>query len=155
MVSPLLITGMVNLFQEIRISPKKYSDAAQRQIYLMKEGITMALIKNLKIDVKSLGRQKWLVDVIPVAEFVGGQRTDKVVGYRYVVALPAHGFEKLGIKIAGDQLLKIPDGEEYIPVEFEGLDIRIYESSGHAQLSATATGIHVVKEQRPPGNSGQ
>ena len=115
MVSPLLITGMVNLFQEIRISPKKYSDAAQRQIYLMKEGITMALIKNLKIDVKSLGRQKWLVDIIPVAEFVGGQRTDKVVGYRYVVALPAHGFEKLGIKIAGEQLLTLPDDAEYTP----------------------------------------
>ena len=58
-------------------------------------------------------------------------------------------------KIAGEQLLTLPDDAEYTPVEFEGLDIRIYEAGGHAQLSATATGIHVVKEQRPPGSSGQ
>lgn len=116
----------------------------------------MALLRNLKIDPKSLGKHLWLVDVIPVAEYTKtGERTDKVVGFRYTVALPAHGFEKLGIKIAGEQLLNLPDGEEYIPVEFDGLDIRVYEANGHAQLSATATGIHVVKEQRPPGNSGQ
>ena len=59
----------------------------------------MALIKDLKIDPASLGKHKLLVDVAPVAEYVGGQRTDKVVGYRYVVALPEHSFEKLSVKI--------------------------------------------------------
>ena len=84
-----------------------------------------------------------------------GERTDKIIGFRYVIALPAHGFEKLSVKIAGDQQIELPDGEEYIPVEFDGLDIRVYEAGGHAQLTASATGIHAVKEApHPPGTGG-
>ena len=81
--------------------------------------------------------------------------TDKIIGFRYVIALPAHGFEKLSVKIAGDQQIELPDGEEYIPVEFDGLDIRVYETNGHAQLTASATSIHAVKEvPHPPGTGG-
>ena len=54
----------------------------------------MALLRNLKIDPKSLGKHLWLVDATPVVEYTkSGERTDKIVGYRYVVTLPAHGFE--------------------------------------------------------------
>lgn len=116
----------------------------------------MALLRNLKIDPKSLGKHLWLVDATPVVEYTkSGERTDKIVGYRYVVTLPAHGFEKLGIKIAGDQQIELPDGEEYIPVVFDGLDIRVYEAGGHAQMTASATGIHAIKEApHPPGTGG-
>lgn len=105
----------------------------------------MSLIKNLKIDTASLGKHKLLVDVAPVAEYVGGQRTDKVVGYRYVVALPEHSFEKLSVKIAGDKLLDVPDGKDYVAVDFKALDIKVYEAQGKAQLSATATEIYEIK----------
>ena len=116
----------------------------------------MALLRNLKIDPKSLGKHLWLVDATPVVEYTkSGERTDKIVGYRYVVTLPAHGFEKLGIKIADDQQIELPDDTEYIPVQFDGLDIRVYEANGHAQLTASATSIHAVKEvPHPPGTNG-
>lgn len=115
----------------------------------------MALLRNLKIDPKSLGKHLWLVDATPVVEYTkSGERTDKIIGFRYVIALPAHGFEKLSVKIAGDQKIELPDGEEYIPVEFDGLDIRVYEAGGHAQLTASATGIHAVKEAPHPPGSG-
>ncbi len=116
----------------------------------------MALLRNLKIDPKSLGKHLWLVDATPVVEYTkSGERTDKIIGFRYVIALPAHGFEKLSVKIAGDQQIELPDGEEYIPVEFDGLDIRVYEANSHAQLTASATSIHAVKEvPHPPGTGG-
>lgn len=116
----------------------------------------MALLRNLKIDPKSLGKHLWLVDATPVVEYTkSGERTDKIIGFRYVIALPAHGFEKLSVKIAGDQQIELPDGEEYIPVEFDSLDIRVYETNGHAQLTASATSIHAVKEvPHPPGTGG-
>ena len=106
----------------------------------------MPLIKDLKIDPASLGKHKLLVDTAPVAEYVGGQRTDKVVGYRYIVALPEHGFEKLSVKIVGDKLLDVPDGKDYIAVDFKGLEIKVYEVQGKAQLSATAAEIYEIKQ---------
>ena len=33
-----------------------------------------------------------------------------MTGYRYVVALPDHQLEKLGVKIEGRQLLEKPEG---------------------------------------------
>ena len=54
----------------------------------------MLNIRNLKIDNASLGEKKLLVDVIPAYEYKDGVKTDKIGGYRYIVALPAHSLEK-------------------------------------------------------------
>jgi hypothetical protein len=80
-----------------------------------------------------------LVDVLPTYEYVNGERTQKVTGYRYVVALPAHQLEKLSVKIPGRQLIDRPAG--YVEVVFTDLAVRPYESEGHVLLSATASGI--------------
>jgi len=102
----------------------------------------MLNIRNLKIDPTSLGEKMLLVDITPAYEYKDGRRLDTVTGYRYIVALPEHGLEKLGVKIDGKQLLEKPDG--FAEVEFDGLDVFAYEAQGKTQISARATGITLV-----------
>ena len=59
----------------------------------------MLNIRDLRIDPASLGAKKLLVDVAPAYEYKDGKRTDTVTGYRYIVALPAHSLEKIGVRI--------------------------------------------------------
>ena len=102
----------------------------------------MLNIRNLKIDPTSLGEKMLLVDITPAYEYKDGRRLDNVTGYRYIVALPEHGLEKLGVKIDGKQLLEKPDG--FAEVEFIGLEVFAYEAQGKTQISARATGITLV-----------
>ena len=102
----------------------------------------MLNIRNLKIDPTSLGEKMLLVDITPAYEYKDGRRLDTVTGYRYIVALPEHGLEKLGVKIDGKQLLEKPDG--FSKVEFSGLEVFAYEAQGKTQISARATGITLV-----------
>ena len=83
-----------------------------------------------------------LVDITPAYEYKDGRRLDTVTGYRYIVALPEHGLEKLGVKIDGKQLVEKPDG--FAEVEFTGLEVFAYEAQGKTQISARATGITLV-----------
>ena len=108
----------------------------------------MLNIRNLRIDPASLGAKMLLVDVAPVYAYASGERTDKLTGYRYSVALPAHQLEKIGVKIEGNkQLIEKPDG--YVEVEFDGLEVSAYESQGHTMLSAKATGIRAIEAKKP------
>ena len=102
----------------------------------------MLNIRNLKIDPTSLGEKMLLVDITPAYEYKDGRRLDTVTGYRYIVALPEHGLEKLGVKIDGKQLLDKPDG--FAEVELDGLEVFAYEAQGKTQISARATGITLV-----------
>lgn len=100
--------------------------------------------RDLRIDPNSLGAQKLLVDILPVFEYKDHQRTENVVGYRYVIALPSHSLEKIGVRIDGKQQMEKPDG--YAEVQFDGLELTIYEAQGHVQLSAKAQGIMLAKK---------
>ena len=102
----------------------------------------MLNIRNLKIDPTSLGEKMMLVDITPAYEYKDGRRLDTVTGYRYIVALPEHSLEKLGVKIDGKQLVEKPDG--FAEVEFTGLEVFAYEAQGKTQISARATGITLV-----------
>lgn len=102
----------------------------------------MLNIRNLKIDPTSLGEKMLLVDITPAYEYKDGRRLDTVTGYRYIVALPEHSLEKLGVKIDGKQLVEKPDG--FAEVEFTGLEVFAYEAQGKTQISARATGITLV-----------
>lgn len=99
----------------------------------------MLNIRDLKIDPASLGAKKLLVDITPAYEYKDGRRSETVTGYRYIVALPEHGLEKIGVKIEGRQLLEKPEG--FAEVEFSGLEVFAYESQGKTQISAKAAGI--------------
>lgn len=99
-------------------------------------------ITDLIIDPKSLGNKLWLVDVTPAYEYKDNRRTDTVTGYRYAVAMPEKGLEKINVKIDGKQLTEAPDG--FVEVRFEGLEVFIYWSQGQPQVGAKATGIQLV-----------
>lgn len=102
-------------------------------------------ITDLIIDPKSLGSKLWLVDVTPAYEYKDNRRTDTVTGYRYAIAMPEKGLEKINVKIDGKQLMEAPDG--FVEVRFEGLEVFIYWSQGQPQVGAKATGIQLVNSK--------
>ena len=104
----------------------------------------MLNIRDMRIDPACLGQKKLLVDVVPVHEYRDNKRTDTVVAYRYIVALPELRLEKIGVKIDGRQLLDKP--ENFVEVEFDGLEVSAYESQGHTQITAKATGVSLVSQ---------
>lgn len=105
----------------------------------------MLNIRDLKIDPASLGAKKLLVDITPAYEYKDGRWSETITGYRYIVALPEHGLEKIGVKIEGRQLLEKPKG--FAEVEFSGLEVFAYESQGKTQISAKATGISLANRK--------
>lgn len=104
----------------------------------------MLKVRDLRIDPASLGAKKLLVDIAPAYQYDNGKRTDNVTGYRYIIALPAHSLEKIGVRIDGKQLMEKPEG--FIEVEFSDLEVSAYEAQGHVQLTAKATGISAAKK---------
>ena len=99
-------------------------------------------LSDLIIDPASLGKRFWLVDVIPSYAYQNGQRTDTVTGYRYTVALPDKGLDKINVRIDGEQRMDAPDG--FIEVRIDGLEPYLYWSGGEYQLGARAKGIAAV-----------
>jgi len=99
-------------------------------------------ITDLIIDKSSLGQHLWLVEIVPAYEYKDNKRTDNVTGYRYVVAMPDRGLEKISIKIEGKQLIEAPEG--YAEVKFADLEIFIYWANGQYHVGARAKGISLV-----------
>ncbi|WP_368233263.1 hypothetical protein [Anaerotruncus rubiinfantis] len=99
-------------------------------------------IQDLLIDPRSLGEKYWLVEVSPAYEYKDNRRTDSITGYRYSIALPEKGLDKINVKIDGPQLLDAPDG--FAEVKFDGLEVFIYWSNGQPQVGARATGVQLV-----------
>lgn len=102
-------------------------------------------IQDLIIDPKSLGSKLWLVDVAPVYEYKDNRRTENITGYRYTVAMPEKGLDKINIKIDGKQLADKPNG--YAEVSFTGLELSLYMMNNQPQIKATATGITLVNSK--------
>lgn len=57
-------------------------------------------LTDLIVSPKSLGDKLWLVDVSPAYEYKDNKRTDTVLGYRYSVALPEKGLDKVDVRYA-------------------------------------------------------
>lgn len=102
-------------------------------------------ITDLTINPRSLGSKLWLVDIVPTYEYKDNRRTDTVTGYKYVVALPEKGLDKIAIKIDGTQLMEKPGS--YVEVNFTGLEVFIYWLNGQPQVGAKATGISLVNHK--------
>ena len=102
----------------------------------------MLNIRDLRIDPASLGEKKLLVEIIPAYEYKDGVKTNNIIAHRYVVALPKHNLEKIGVRIDGEQLMDKPEG--FVEVEFENLEVFAYEMRGTVQISAKATGISLA-----------
>lgn len=100
--------------------------------------------RKLRIAPESLGKKLLLVSVTAAKRYVDGKATDEIEGFRYVVACPEHGLDKLSVKIGGRQLVDDPAGG-YPAVTFNDLQIRPYILNGQLGLTATASGISLVK----------
>lgn len=103
-------------------------------------------LTDLIIDPRTLGDRLWLVDVTPAYQYITGKRTDTITGYRYTVALPDHGLDKIAIRIDGPQQMSAPDG--YIGVVCEGLELYLYWAQGDYHIGARATGIRPVSKPK-------
>lgn len=96
-------------------------------------------LSDLIIDPASLGKRFWLVDVIPSYAYQNGQRTDTVTGYRYTVALPDKGLDKINVRIDGDQQMDAP--VSFVEVRFAELEPYLYWSGGEYHLGARAIAV--------------
>lgn len=104
-------------------------------------------ITELKIDAyASIGPNPILVDIVPSYIYENGRRTEKLSGYRYVVALPAHSLDKLSVKIDSDTMLIERSEDEFPVVEFDGLVLSLYWTPVGHQVSARASGIRRCEE---------
>lgn len=99
-------------------------------------------ISDLIISPKSLGDKLWLVEVAPAYEYQNQQRTNNILGYRYTIALPEKGLDKINVRIDGEKRMDTPDG--YVEVRLDGLEVYIYWAKNDYHVGATATGIHLV-----------
>ena len=68
-----------------------------------------------------------MVDIIPAYEYKDGRRSYTITGYRYVIVVPEHSLEKLGVKIEGRQLMEKSEG--ITEVEFSDLEAFVYRRS--------------------------
>lgn len=115
-----------------------------RDLNTSKGGDTLK-ISDLIIDPRSLGDSLLLVDVSPSYEYKNNNRTDTIIGYKYTVAMPDKGLDKIGVKIEGKKLMETPDS--FVEVVFNGLELFLYMMNGQPQIGARATGISLVKEK--------
>ena len=108
----------------------------------------MLRITDIIIDPRTLGSKLWLVDVQPTYNYVDGHRTDTITaGYRYIIALPEKGLEKISVRIDGEQKTDAPNG--FVEVIFQNLELYIYwGAQNQPQVGARATDIQLVSSAR-------
>lgn len=100
---------------------------------------------DLIIDSKTVGKSLLLTEVKPVYEYRNNKRTDNLIGYRYIVAMPDHGLDKISVKIEGEKLMETPDN--YTEVMFEELELFVYLMNGRLEIGARAAGISLAKQK--------
>lgn len=114
-------------------------------------------VKYLVIDVeKTVGNKLLLLDVRPYAGYKEGVKGEQE-GLAFNCLSERMNYEKIDIKIAG--LMQPPfefDGTP-VPVEFEGLEAKVWQdwsNKGMVRLSVTAKGVKMVatKQIRLGGN---
>ncbi|MGN1112082.1 MAG: hypothetical protein ACI4RP_02655 [Acutalibacteraceae bacterium] len=117
------------------------------QPIILRKKVINLKVNELKIDAyASIGPNTILVDIVPSYIYENGRRTEKLSGYRYVVALPAHSLDKLSVKIEGDEKLLERSEDEFPVVEFDGLVMSLYWTPSGYQVSARASGIRRCEE---------
>lgn len=106
-----------------------------------------AFIRSLYFALECFGSMI-AISVRPYNEYVENKRTNNILGYRYDVVLPEHGYTEMSVKIPGPKTLDIADGAS-IPVKFDDLRVRPYVDYHHGNalaISAMASAIHPLGE---------
>lgn len=94
----------------------------------------------IPIDVRKLLKKAILVDVKPAYAYADGVRQNTITGYKYTVARPEFGYEKINVRIDGEQLMDVSD--DYISVVFDNPDVHMYYHGNGYDITASATSVH-------------
>lgn len=102
------------------------------------------IINHLVVDVrKTIGDKLLLLEVRPYAKYIEGIRGEQE-GVTITVLSEFMCFEKVDVKIAGLKELPFAFDGTPIPIEFEGLEAKVWQdwnNRGEVKLSISATGI--------------
>ncbi len=102
------------------------------------------ILKHLVIDVENtIGSKLLLLEVRPYAGYKDGIKGGQE-GLAFNCLSEKMNYEKIDIKIAGLMQLPLEFDGTPIPIEFEGLEAKVWQdwsSKGEVRLSITAKGI--------------
>lgn len=102
-------------------------------------------LTKVPINTKVLLDKAILLGVTPSYAYEGGERTQRIDGYRYNLVLPTSDFEKVSVKIPGVKKLDV-QGESF-PVRFDNPVARIYYSGGSHDITISADDIHALTDK--------
>ncbi len=103
---------------------------------------------DIVVDVKTLGQAPYLAcGCEPVYEYdqSTNRRTDNLIAYKIVVALPHLQLAKVGIKIATTKNPLPEFNDDLIEVDFTGLSLGVYtDRAGRLQLYGKADSVQLA-----------
>ncbi len=107
----------------------------------------MLKVTDAIVSPATIGQHYLLSTVTPVKEYVNGNATDRITGYRYNIILVDKKYSEFTVKIEGPKQLDA-DENSCIPVVFDGLEIHVGWSNNGNVLTGSAKGIHILEEPR-------
>lgn len=108
-------------------------------------------IKDVVVDAyATVGKNLMLVGISPSYSYQDGVRTNAINGYKYEIVMPERMYEKLSVRILGEQKLEMPENDTP-QVLLDGLTISLYWSPQGHKVSASAENIRLVN---PPKKIG-
>lgn len=106
--------------------------------------------RKLFIDNSIFGGDMILTAVQPYKVYQDGKPTNQIGGYKYSVVLPKLCYDQLDVKIEGERLFDLSDGES-VAVVFDGLRVRPYVNGGTGRLDFTAQADNIRKADAKHG----
>ena len=106
--------------------------------------------RKIVVDVPATlgGPTYWLCEIKEDREYKDNKPTEKLLGYRYITAIPRLGLERIVVKIPGPLQITLTD-DELEAVDFENLSLNVYGMENkQVGLSAKATGIFIATEKK-------
>ena len=96
-------------------------------------------ITDFKLDTSALGSELYLADVQPNYEYKDGKKTDKMLGYKYFVVVPALKMEKIGVKVDSMELeFDLDEIPIMKKIEFDNLELRPFQNYSTKQVLISA-----------------
>lgn len=100
----------------------------------------------IRLDNRDFGNQFILTAIRPSYRYIEGNKTQDITGINYEVALPKLSFEKIRVKVEGDQEIseEVLESSNFIEVAFEDLEAHFYFVNGNVGVSATAKSVKML-----------
>ncbi len=101
----------------------------------------------IRLDINDFGKQYILTGIRPTYRYIDGVRTEERVGTTYEVALPAQAYEKIRVRVDGDQEIddSVLESPEVINVIFKNLIAHFYFMNSTVGVKATADSAVLLK----------